>query len=137
VKVVRESTEQLTTSQSWVNLPNASTTITVPSGQTALILARFSAESSCTNDADPDGWPCNVRILIGGVEGGPASGNDFAFDTAACCQGDVDGRESHSVDRSRLSVPAGTYTVQVQWKTTGGSLFSLDDWSLTVERAQM
>src|SRR5215207_6091688 len=47
VKVVRDTAASTTESTSYVNLPGATTTITVPSGQRALILARFTAESSC------------------------------------------------------------------------------------------
>jgi hypothetical protein len=144
VKVLRETLHQTTTSASFVNLPGASTTITVPARQRALILARFSGESNCSTGTVGD-W-CSVRIMIGGVQGGPASGSDFAFDsvdsseTAACLAADC-GWESHSMDRSRGSVGPGTYTVRVQWAVvqTGASAptFRLDDWSLTVERVRV
>ena len=43
VKVVRGDTADETTSQAFATLPGATTTVTVPHGQRALILARFSA----------------------------------------------------------------------------------------------
>jgi hypothetical protein len=132
VQVVRETAANATTSESWVPLPGAQTSITVPSGQRALIMARFSGESDCENTSGDPGR-CNVRILIGGVEGAPGSGDDFAFDSND--YPGFDTRESHSMDRSR-SVNAGTYTIQVQYKVTPpAETFTLDDWSLTVERA--
>jgi hypothetical protein len=132
VQVVRETARNATSSESWVSLPGAQTSITVPSGQRALIMARFSGESECSNTSGNPG-ACNVRILIGGVEGAPGSGDDFAFDTND--YPGFDTRESHSMDRSR-SVGAGTYAVQVQYKVTApAESFTLDDWSLAVERA--
>ncbi|MBI1886596.1 MAG: hypothetical protein HYS09_09845 [Chloroflexi bacterium] len=136
VKVVRETDAQTTSSATFVDLPGASTTITVPSGEKALILARFSAESDCYGGAAND-W-CSVRILIGGSEAAPASGTDFAFDSnedgGAASQGNW---ESHSMDRSRGALGEGTYTVKVQWMTVDtGVTFRLDDWSLTVERVK-
>jgi len=144
VSVVREAVEQTTTSTSFVNVPGASTTITVPSGQRALILARFSAESNCSGGLVGN-W-CPARILIGGTEAAPASGADFAFDSvdssevAACTPGEC-GWESHSMDRSRGPLDPGTYNVRVQWMVEnsfgGTSTFRLDDWSLTVERVKV
>jgi hypothetical protein len=135
VQVVRQGASSATTSQSWVALPSASTSVTVPSGQQALILARFSAESACTNQSGDPG-SCNVRILIGGVEAAPASGADFAFDSNDYPGFDV--REGHSMDRSRGPLGAGTYAVVVQYKVTApAESFTLDDWSLTVERSQV
>jgi hypothetical protein len=143
VKVLRETAAQTTTSTSFVNLPGASTTITVPAGQKALILARFSAESNCSGGTVDD-W-CSARIMVGGSEGGPASGSDFAFDSVdssetAACAADECGWESHSMDRSRGPLGPGTYKVKVQWRVVqfGGSAptFRLDDWSLIVERVK-
>jgi hypothetical protein len=48
---------------------------------------------------------------------------------------------SNSIDRSLGPLGPGTYTVQLQWKTTGynGTVvaMTLDDWSLTVERVRV
>jgi|EndMetStandDraft_4_1072995.scaffolds.fasta_scaffold661331_1 hypothetical protein len=145
VKVVRGDTAATTTSQAYATLPGATTTVTVPHGQRALILARFSAESNCV-DGDP-GEYCSVRIRIGNADGLPASGTDFAFDSirdpSNCSNalfGNNCGWASHSMDRSRGPFRPGTYTVRVQWRVVGATgvpSFRLDDWSLTVERVKV
>jgi len=136
VRVVREtSATTYTDDASWVNVPNASTVVTVPANKQSMIIARFSAESDCYDG--PVGDWCSVRILIGGVEGAPASGTDFAFDSVDgqdCADGDGCW-ESHSMDRSRFGpLGPGNYTVQVQVQIEGAATLRLDDWSLTVER---
>lgn len=134
VNVVTETNAQVTNSTTFVNLPGATTVVTVPSGENALILARFSAESACSGGTGAQ-W-CSVRILIGGVEANPIVGLDFAFDSTDNGRETSASWESHSVDRSR-PVGSGTYVVQAQWAVTSAATsFRLDDWSLTVERAQ-
>ncbi|TMJ97134.1 MAG: hypothetical protein E6G67_03405 [Actinobacteria bacterium] len=130
VRIVRNTTSQSTSSTSYANLPGATLLITAPRGQRALILARFSAESRCTGGSSGD--PCTVRILVDGVEAGPASGTDFAFDSSEGMVID-DLAESHSMDRS-MAVGTGKHRVTVQWAVGGTPTFTLDDWSLTVER---
>jgi hypothetical protein len=139
VQVVRETTPQSTMSTNYVDLPGASTTITVPSGQRALIVARFTAESTCTIGLS-DGCEGQVRILIGGAEGAPACGVDCAFDSTK--EGQSDELESHAIDRSRGGIGGltpGNYTVKVQFRVLrgDGAALSLDDWHLTVERSQV
>src|SRR4051812_29704234 len=68
VKVVR-GTSFFTQSREWTDLTGASQTVQVPAGQTALVVARFSAASECTK-LDPDFELCEVRILIGGQTAG-------------------------------------------------------------------
>ena len=132
VNVVTETNAQSTSSTAFVNLPGATATIGVPSGETAVLLARFSAESQCDGGAAGN-W-CSVRILIDGVEANPASGLDFAFDSVEA--GGSGLWTGSSMDRSRL-VGGGVRTVVVQWAVTNAAtVFRLDDWSLTVERAQ-
>jgi hypothetical protein len=130
-----------TGSQSFVDLPGAKTTITVPSGQKALILARFAAESTCYRGPTT---PCigSVRILIGGVEAAPdlADGGGFYFDETQVPNAvESSGR---SMERSRGGfggLPAGTYEVKVQYEAVNGSdtTFDLQNWHLTVERSQI
>jgi hypothetical protein len=137
VKVVRDTAGTSIGSTTFEDLPEASTTVKIPAGTRALILARFSAESLCLG---PSGSPevCSVRILIGGQEAEPASGSDFAFDSS---NGGADGPyswEGHSMDRSSGPLGPGTYIVKVQAKVTlVGGAFGLDDWSLTVERVRV
>jgi hypothetical protein len=144
VRVVRGSQATTETrSGAYHTVPGAVTTITVPAGTRALILVRFSAESSCGGDTVTS--YCAVRIMIASSEGRPAAGDDFAFDSVdsseaagslpdACCW------ESHSMDRSRGPLGPGTYEVRVQAKMIsagerpGRPILRLDDWSLVVER---
>jgi hypothetical protein len=119
VSVVREDQVQNlgpNTSTTFVDLPGASTTVTVPAGQRGLLLARFSAESDC--ESDGPGY-CSVRIVAtptGGqsTEMQPAAGLDFAFDSPDAGGAGVDTLDAHSMDRS-LVVGPGNYTVKVQW----------------------
>jgi hypothetical protein len=134
VKVVHDSEFFRTRSTSFMDLPGASTQITVPSGKRALILARFSSVSGCVRHGRFGGG-CLVRILIGGVQGEPGV-ERAEFDSAGFGE---DLRESHAIERSRMDeggLPAGTYEVKVQWRAENNFVeFLLYNWHLTVERA--
>jgi hypothetical protein len=137
VKVVRGAPEMMieTNSRTFVDIPGASTTITVPEGGRGLVLARFSASSQCgSHNPDDDG--CFVRILVGGVEASPQAG---PFDTAFCCpnNSNADAWESHAIESSRGPLPPGAYRVKAQWKATAESTFSLWSWHLAVELARI
>ena len=135
VKVVRQAgefSEFFTASTTFANV-GPETTIRVPAGTRAIILARFSAESSCSGAAD--GW-CSVRIRIGGVDGlpVPTGAEFFAFDSADDGTETSSSWESHAIERSRVLGP-GTYVVRVQAAVSDAALtFRLDDMNLTVER---
>ncbi|MFN2468114.1 MAG: hypothetical protein ABR521_08325 [Gaiellaceae bacterium] len=130
VRTVSGAGAQSTSSTSIGDLPGASTTIEVPAGQTGRILARFSGESACFG---ANGY-CTVRILAGANELDPAVGNDFVFDSTDGNDETTNSAESRSIDRSSGVLPAGTYTVKVQWAVTAPApTFRIDDWSLTVE----
>jgi hypothetical protein len=110
--------------QNFTDLFNGTTTIDVPANTTALILARFTAESACIGGT---GY-CSVRILIDGSEAQPAVGNDFAFD------GPPGAPSARSVERYATGAGPGTHTVTVQVLTTDpATVLSLDDWTLVVE----
>jgi hypothetical protein len=136
VKVVTSTGSSVETqSRSYVDLPGAATSITVPSGQKALILARFTAASQC-GSLNPDDDGCNVRVLIGGIVADPVSAGPF--DTAECCSASSNGDslESHAIDRSRGPLGPGTYPVKVQWVADAENDFQLWGWHLTVERVK-
>jgi hypothetical protein len=125
-----------TSSTAWVDLPGALTTtpVTVPSGASQLVNARFTAESDCGGDAAA-GQTCSVRILavpaVGApIELNPRSGKDFAFDSVPVRQ---DYKEAHAMERS-IVLGAGTYTFKVQYSVSNAAVvFDLDDWHLAVE----
>jgi hypothetical protein len=143
VKVIRETVSQEFSSPDsteFADVPGAATTVTVLPNTQAFILIRFSAESDCF--APGTQAHCSLRIMVGDVEAEPASGTDFHFDSADGISGSArDLSESHSMDRSVGPLGSGAYTVKVQWAVINlfegsgsGIFFTLDDWSLTVER---
>jgi hypothetical protein len=128
-RTVTSGVAQSTSSTSFVDVPGATTTIEVPAGQTATIVARFSAETICTG---PNGSWCSARIMIGGTEGDPSVGTDFAIDSPGTAPGSD--WEGHTVARLRNSVAAGTVTVTVQYAVVSGATsIAVDDWALEVQ----
>jgi hypothetical protein len=120
-----------TTSAVFTNVTSAVRSVTVPAGTVRMLDARFTAESQCVGRR---GW-CAVRIVVVAPNGtvtelDPASGSDFAFDSAA--GGDT--WESHAIERTSRFLSPGTYRVRVQTRVvSGASRVRLDDWSLAVE----
>src|SRR6476660_2638923 len=133
IKVVRGPNATDTTSSTFAYLPGATTKIKVKAGTHAVIVVDFSAESNCQGTP---GTYCSVRIKIGTKSGRPATGTDFAFDSADA-SGDTGGAgwKSAAMQRSSNRLGPGTYTVKVQYATVNGATdFRLDDWSMSVER---
>jgi hypothetical protein len=91
-----------------------------------LLLIRFTAQSDCTGTMSSD--TCSVEIVVDGVAARPAAPN-YVFDA-----NDSSGPQSPAIDRS-IKVGPGLHTIRVREKTSGTASFSLNDWSLTVERA--
>src|SRR5690606_33802365 len=119
-----------TTSNTYVDLASASTTVVVPDGAWANISARFAAESTVIGAAGTWG---TVRLMISRngapfEEMSPGQGTDAAFDSA----GAGADWEAHALERLAEG-PGGTYTVKAQYAVTGASNFALDDYSLVVE----
>lgn len=134
VRVVRNTSLSSTESTTFRDIPEATTTITVPAHTRALILAGFSAETECIAPGESR-TICSVRILVGGKEADPASGSDFAFTVSNPGESGAFAWESHYMDRSRGPLGPGTYTVKAQYMvTTPNAVFRVDDWSFTVER---
>jgi hypothetical protein len=143
VQVVRGSSAILTTdsqSPDYTTIPGASVSISVPDNEAAIVLIRFSGESSCSG---PAAVMCDIRVIVGGKEafpkgdlvGGTEPPLGSAFDSNDGGNETEASSESHSMDRS-FYVLAGTYTVKAQWRVSGDSgVFWLDDWSMTVEMA--
>jgi hypothetical protein len=131
-RVVTGTAFQQTGSTTAVDLPGATTSVTVPAGQSSRIIAIFTAESACFGTESN----CIATILIGGAEGDPAVGSDFAWDTNR--EGDATttfSGEAHAMTRSRGPLGTGTYDVRVQYRAAGaGTTAQLDDWNLTVMR---
>ncbi|HUR77270.1 MAG TPA: hypothetical protein VMZ22_04925 [Acidimicrobiales bacterium] len=132
VAVVTSDTTSQVTSTSFVEVPRAAVTITVPSGTTALLIARFTAQSMCGGAGSS---VCSVRIVDNGTEMEPVSGPAFAFDsqsgTNCICLA-----ESHSVERV-LRVSAGKHRIAVQALIgqPNNIRFELSNWLLRADVA--
>jgi hypothetical protein len=115
----------------WANIPGAKLKVTVPEGKHALLLMRFSAETTCyTNVLDY----CSMRILVDDREGRPSAGRDFHIDSHY-------GDETEESQKGRafaraLEVGPGTHTVKVQGSTMNAQTLRVDDWHLTVEKVK-
>jgi hypothetical protein len=132
VVVVTDTESQGVQTQGFSDVPGPTATITVPPRTQSLLLARFVGEVRCAAGGGPG---CSFRILIGGVEGNPASGLDNHLE-------DTSGRRwPFAIERSRGPLGPGTYIVQVQaavgMDASPGSTVFLDDWSLTIERVRV
>lgn len=116
-----------TSSTSYVELPTASASITVPAGGAATLFISFSAESLCTGT----GY-CTVRVALDGNEIAPVVGNDFAFDSTDGGTETITSWESHAIQRVATGVAAGAHTVTIQYAVTNAATtLRLDDWGLT------
>jgi hypothetical protein len=130
--LVRTETEASTFAGStFGNIPGAAATVRVPSRQSRLITARFTAESQCSGSF---GW-CSVRFVARNSATGsvvvlhPRSDIDFAFDTVSS----DDLWESHSVARV-IRLGAGSWTVRAQQATTSDAVTArYDDWTMEVD----
>jgi hypothetical protein len=131
----------------WVTVPGASATVTVPAGTTGRILGTFTSEAQC-NFGDnififvgavrPQ---CMARILINGATATPA---DFVVadsnDAATEPDNIVDAEAFTIQSASAAGRPPGTYTLTVQIQANDANantddelLISLQDWLLEAE----
>jgi hypothetical protein len=127
--VVGIASQRDISSTTFSDVIGATTTITVPAGRTATVVADLSAESACTGAA---GDQCLVQILLDGQEMWPTHNGLASFDSAD----DGGGRESHAIIRTAEGVAAGTHTIKVQGAVskTGATTpdLTLDELSLVV-----
>ncbi len=145
VTVITETNPFATSSTAYVTVPGAVGTVAIPAGQRALVKVQYDAESACSEpDTDPN-W-CSLRILIGGVEGDPQSGIDFAFDSTDRGRETPSSWESHGMTRVRCiaNTSGGPINVGVVVQAAVTNIpadatrptFRLDDWELDIYRAQ-
>ena len=132
VKVVRSDNYSSIdgSSKGYVTISGAVVDITVPSGEQALILGQFSAESAC-NSGGKGAW-CGARMTVDGQEMQP--GDDFAFDSSDSGTESSTSWEGHAFQGSSNILGPGTYTVRVQYYVSGGPTFAIDDFHFTVMR---
>ena len=119
----------INTVATWSDIPSAAAAVTVPSGTTRVVDARFTAESLCNGTSTA--W-CVVRIIIVNSAGtatefSPVVGVDFKFDTPGTQEA------AHGLERFSPSLASGTYTVKAQaLRISGITTFTLDDYVLAV-----
>jgi len=129
---VAENVASLYNLAAWADIPGASAVVSVPTGGSRLINARFTAESQCNG---PGAGNCYVRIV---ARNGAAElqlnpiDNLAVFDTDQA-GGSDDALEAHAIERSRRISQVGNWTIVVQRSVAGGSSFILDDWHVAVE----
>jgi hypothetical protein len=133
VKVVRHSFphpdypggQWETTTETWTTVPGASANITVPQGEKALIVVRFSPSVICSGTGI-----CESRITINDVEAEPAKPVYFN-------PGSTNHWGVMYTERSLGPLPPGKYTVRGEVLTTfgtSGTTLYVRSFHLTVER---
>ena len=120
-------------SSTFVDIPGAVVTVTVPQKQTGLVVGRFSAESRCNQGAATTA--CRVALAIFGPGFPPSgvilNGAGDQFDTEET--GD-NGYEAHAVQGWKGGLGPGTYTILARYHVTAmPTVFNLDTWALTAE----
>jgi hypothetical protein len=145
VSVITQTAPFATNAIAFVPLPGAVGSMAISPGQRALIKVQLDAETQCT-EADIDANWCSVRILIGGIEGNPASGIDFAFDSTNRGRDLPGSWQAGGMTRVRCIANTTGSTinvpVMVQVAVTNvpadasRPVFRLDDWELDIYRAQ-
>ena len=92
------------------------------------MIVRFAGQAGCTS-AIATAF-CSVRIMVGDQQAQPKTiGAAFIF-----VEAEPDGLYgSYAVEPSRSGLAPGTYPVTVQWRSTSGAEFTLENWHLTVE----
>ena len=115
----------------FASLAGAFAIVTVPTGSTRLVVARFTAESQCSGPAENY---CTIRIsafnrtTTAVTELDPQVGLNHVFHRTAS-----DRFESHSISRA-ARLPSGSYSIIVQQATTLNAMtFVLDDWMFEVD----
>jgi hypothetical protein len=129
-KIVRSSMQASTSSTTFVPIPGAETTISVPPGTRAIIKVEFFARSFCFGVGTPS---CAVRIRIGGSNAHPNNW-DEPFDRG----GTDDVAEAHATQGSSNVLGPGSYTVRVHWKADdAANSFSIGGFSMSAERIRV
>ena len=118
-------------SQTAVDIPGATASVTVPSGQNATLLATFSGSSLCTNATA--GFNCPIQMTVDGATANPTpDSTGYIWDTTLPPASAPDKALSLTVSKT---VSAGTHTVKVTFggASVAGTTFTLRTWHLTVQ----
>ena len=135
VNVVRSSEIFNTSTKTFQTIPGATAQVTVPPGEHALLVARFTTQQDCTvGDGSPTG-SCMARLLANTSEMKPSSGGQVIDSVSS---GAAAGVKAGALDRSFGPVGPGTYTIKVQVRVTSSlMILEVTDWHLTVERVHV
>jgi hypothetical protein len=119
------------TSTTAVDIPGASASVDVPSGQNGLLVAEFSAASLCTHNTT-GGFNCPIQVLVDGQPAEPTPDpNGYLWDTTVVAANSKNRALSLTVS---TEVGPGNHTVQVRY---GGGVatttFTLRTWHLLVQ----
>ncbi len=114
----------------WTAVPGAALSMTVPSGQQALFVVRFSGYATCWNDEDLLVVPCEIKVRMQGPSG---------TSTMNPSKGLLDKNDSDpnafAIDRSYGPVGPGSYTFTVLVRNPGANpTTGVAYWHLTLER---
>ena len=133
VKVVTESGITNPAYTSFRDVEGMSLTMTIPSGEQALLLITFSALTSCV-DGTGTTTGCRVRVLVDGAVAPPG---EVEFDSAL--DGDDNlGREANSMQFVAGPLSPGLITVRVQARVTKDlSYVAFTARTLTVLRSKV
>ena len=126
-----------TTSSTYVALPGASVTLSVPASSTRIFVASFSAETRLIGNAEPPAGAANWIELQVRDNGQPMQpqdiGSALAFASANLYQSNAATFCGTFTNTSGSTV---NHTVSVWWRRVGptGLTGWLDDWTLRVEK---
>jgi hypothetical protein len=136
VRIVTQDAPFTTSSTTFVSIPGGTTSIPVAANSSVVITADFTAETACSGGGTSSNW-CAARIGMGGAEGLPAAGINFALDSTDAGNETSSSWEGHSFSRSRriTNTTSSTITVVVGVQvavTNSAVTFWLDDYHLRV-----
>ena len=110
VKVVTETSQSsASTPFTWTDVVGMSTSVNVPSGEQAILLITFSAQTNCTDGTGATTY-CQIRVL---VDGNAAPPGIVTFDSAADGNAAIAG-ETNSMQFVAGPLNAGSHTIKVQ-----------------------
>jgi hypothetical protein len=126
--VKTETTLFNTQSKNFVNVPGASVTVTVPSGQTRCVKVRFSVEGRCSLTGSTDACFIRVNATGAGLLDPAVNGIQFISEK--------DNNAAYSFQWVK-ALTAGTYTIKVEAAVQHAATnFTLAAWTLDVETTQ-
>jgi hypothetical protein len=150
VQSVSSTSTTTTASTSFTDVSNAVLTVTVPAGETDVLVAHFSSDSACYGGSALRA--CQVKVIVDSTDLNPVSSGSTAFDNndlglKTTSTGPIvntfnakssNDFESHAIVRYSGNLAAGAHVVKVQFSTSNGSTsLDLRNWSLVVERVKV